>query len=140
MPTIYEIGYQAATRQAQEIIYRKNAMYNEDEPISPKAVGSFLSEDDALKLTADRLKNRWISIPQDNALTVVGPIQNDDLDKRFAEIWERLNNNRNRTISYIHKCKNCQGDLLVPEHNGVFHCQYCGTCYVIDNAQITCTY
>ena len=58
------------------------------------------------------------------------------LEKEVETIKQRLD----RTISYVHKCKDCGATLPVPENNGVFHCNYCGACYLVGTTQIMSTY
>ena len=81
----------------------------------------------------NRLESRLVNYEDNNARV-------DAQIAMHEALIEQLKERMSHTISYIHQCKCCNATLKVPENNGVFYCQSCGACYVLDSAQIKCTY
>lgn len=69
-----------------------------------------------------------VSFSEVPTVTVSG---SHNLEEEIKKIWSRLN----RTISFVHNCKNCGAKLEIDENKPVFCCKYCGSTYLLGAVQ-----
>lgn len=59
-------------------------------------------------------------------------------DHNFKVILNEMG--RSYKLSYIHNCAGCGHPLEIEENQGIFHCKYCGSTYVLGPERIYSTF
>ena len=85
--------------------------------------------------------NRYKESTKDRLSTLESQLYNKDVMINYMQdLINTLTDKVNRTVGYVHNCRDCGAKLEIDIDKGIFHCKYCGATYIVGAVQPNVTY